>query len=139
MLKLPLFLDVLKEPVQDIPLKSLSTAILNRIKEFCEKFADDQPYFPPAAYVADPAPWLDALGEFEDGELEVLANAANFLNIRRLIDATCMKIASLMGNNRLEDIQIICNLPRDLTEDEARERTETHVWALVEDPEDEIE
>lgn len=50
-----------------------------------------------------------------------LVNAANYLDIKSLLELSCAKIASLMKGKSSEEIRIMFNIECDLTEEELKE------------------
>uniref|UniRef100_A0AC34FCJ4 SKP1 component dimerisation domain-containing protein n=1 Tax=Panagrolaimus sp. ES5 TaxID=591445 RepID=A0AC34FCJ4_9BILA len=122
---------------EPIPLPTISSFTIKRIKTFCEKFEGSPTYSIPHGHVSDPTPWLEALGDSEGDGLVDLLQAANFLDIPRLIDAGLLKIKSFIDGQSIENIRGILNLPADLTPEEEQEIADKHVWNVIDPREDE--
>jgi len=54
-------------------------------------------------------------------------NAANYMDIKPLLDLSCAKIASLMKGKTAEEIRTMFNIECDLTEEELKEYEEYQI------------
>jgi S-phase kinase-associated protein 1 len=56
-----------------------------------------------------------------------IINAANYMDIKPLLDLSCAKIASLMKGKTAEEIRQMFNIECDLTEEELKEYEEYQI------------
>lgn len=118
------------EESKDIPLPDIKGEILKKIVDYLTHYKDIEP-----KEIPKPLPTAN-LGEFLDEwdisfingiELEKvfdLINAANYMDIKPLLDLSCAKIASLMKGKTAEEIRAMFNIECDLSPEELREYEE---------------
>lgn len=118
------------EENKDIPLPDIKAEILKKIVEYLNHYKDIEP-----KEIPKPLPTPN-LGEFVDEwditfingiELEKvfdLINAANYMDIKPLLDLSCAKIASLMKGKTAEEIRAMFNIECDLSPEELKEYEE---------------
>ena len=66
-----------------------------------------------------------------DNKFEVI-KAANYLNIKGLLDIGCMTISNIIKENTVEDIRKIFNVVNDFTPEELEKIREENKWAMEE-------
>ncbi len=79
--------------------------------------------------LAEIVPEWDA--KFVDIEQEMLFElilAANYLDIKSLLDLTCAKVASMIKNKSPEDIRRTFNIKNDFTPEEEAQVREENKW-----------
>lgn len=116
----------------DIPMPEIKADILKKCVEYLIHYKDLEPKEIPKPL---PSPnLLDVTDEWDvnfigidlDSVFDII-NAANYLDIKSLLDLACSKIASTMKGKSAEEIRTIFNLENDLTEDEIKEFEEYQI------------
>lgn len=116
----------------DIPMPEIKADILKKCVEYLIHYKDLEPKEIPKPL---PSPnLLDVTDEWDvnfigidlDSVFDII-NAANYLDIKPLLDLACSKIASTMKGKSAEEIRTIFNLENDLTEDEIKEFEEYQI------------
>lgn len=131
-----LFSDLLEkdENEEDMVISvSQESYIINSCMNFCECYDNDQFDVPEKPLVSsniyDILPkWCGDLLNIPNEEIFKLMNAANFLIIDMLINATCVKIATLLKDKNCEEIRAIFNIEDDFTEEEKKEFIKNNSW-----------
>merc|ERR1719465_331752 len=119
---------------EEIPLPNVKTAVLSKVLDYC-KFHKDEP----AAEIQKPlkSANLAECGirewdvEFVDVEQEILFEiilAANYLDIKALLDLTCAKVASMIKGKTPEEIRKQFNIVNDFTPEEEAQVREENKW-----------
>ena len=117
-----------------IPLQNVKKSILDKIIEFC-KHIDENP--PPE--IEKPLRSNDLSGvvsawyaKFVDLEQEVLFElilAANFMDIKSLLELSTAKVASLIKGKTIPEIRKFFNIENDFTPDEEAQIMDENRWA----------
>mmetsp|Transcript_9956 Transcript_9956/g.18854 ORF Transcript_9956/g.18854 Transcript_9956/m.18854 type:complete len:163 (-) Transcript_9956:2128-2616(-) len=120
--------DISTESV--VPLPNVKSNILKKVIEFCEHHVNEpmmdveKPL--KSSVMSEIASEWDA--KFVDLEQEVLFElilAANYMDIKSLLDLTCAKVATMIKGKTPEEIRETFNITNDFTpEEEARVREE---------------
>jgi S-phase kinase-associated protein 1 len=119
---------------EEIPLPNVKTAILGKVLDYC-KFHKDEP----PAEIQKPlkSANLAECGvrewdvEYVDVEQEILFElilAANYLDIKALLDLTCAKVASMIKGKTPEEIRKQFNIVNDFTPEEEAQVREENKW-----------
>ncbi|XP_020193292.1 SKP1-like protein 1 isoform X4 [Aegilops tauschii subsp. strangulata] len=107
----------------DIPLPNVDSKILSKVIEYCKKHVQ-----------ASPKPDLKSFdAEFvkvDRATLFDLILAANYLNIKGLLDLTCQTVADMIKDNTPEEIRKIFNIKNDFTPEEEAEVRKENQWAF---------
>ena len=126
-----------------IPLPNVSSRILSRVIEYCRKHVQargaapaDGPAAPePAAGVSKAAE--EELKSFDSEFVKVdqatlfdLILAANYLNIKGLLDLTCQTVADMIKGKTPEEIRKTFNIKNDFTPEEEEEVRRENQWAF---------
>jgi len=120
---------------EEIPLPNVKATTLKKILEYCEKHRKDTPpeiekplRTSNLAELVDPydAQFIN-LENLED-LFEVIL-AANYLDIKSLLDLSCAKVASLIKGKTPEEIRKTFNIPNDFTPEEEAQIREENKWA----------
>ncbi|XP_059624692.1 SKP1-like protein 1A [Cornus florida] len=109
-----------------IPLPNVSSKILPMIIEYCKK------------HIETPKSEEDALKTFEadfvkdidQATLFDLILAANYLNIKSLLDLTCQTVANMFKGKTPEEIRKTFNIKNDYTQEEEEEVRRENAWAF---------
>ena len=119
---------------KEIPLPNVKSAVLTKVVEYmryhCDKPADEIEKPLKSANMAEVVSQWDA--DFVDVDQELLFElilAANYMDIKPLLDLTCAKVASMIKGKSPEQIRKTFNIQNDFTpEEEAAVRAENK-WA----------
>lgn len=121
------------EEVADIPLPNVRTEVLQKVIEFCTKYRDD-----PMDNIEKPlkssnvselvGAWYANFVNVEQEMLFELILAANFMDIKPLLDLTCATVASLIKGKNPEEIRQTFNIVNDFTPEEEAQVREENKW-----------
>lgn len=116
-----------------IPLQNVNSRILSKVIEYCKKHVDSSRAIgdKPNATVEDELKGWDA--EFVKVEQAVLFDlilAANYLNIKQLLDLTCQTVADMIKGKTPEEIRRQFNIKNDFTPEEEEEVRRENQWAF---------
>jgi len=119
---------------REIPLPNVKAAVLQKVTTYMKYHVDN-----PAKDIEKPlksanmhevvAPW-DA--DFVDVDQELLFElilAANYMDIKTLLDLTCAKVASMIKGKTPEQIRKTFNIQNDFTPDEEEAVRAENKWA----------
>ena len=110
----------------DIPLPNVDSKTLELVLDWCKNHVDMK---------------LDGkkLKEYEDKFIEVdqavlydLLLAANYLNIKGLLNQACQKVADMMKGKKPEQIRVMFNIVNDFSPEEEEEIRKENLWAFEE-------
>merc|ERR1719326_2843105 len=119
---------------EEIPLPNVKTAILGKVLDYC-KFHKDEP----PAEIQKPlkSANLAECGvrewdvEYVDVEQELLFElilAANYMDIKSLLDLTCAKVASMIKGKTPAEIRQTFNIASDFTPEEEIKVRQDNPW-----------
>jgi len=119
---------------EEIPLPNVKTAILSKVIDYC-KFHKDSP----PEEIQKPLKSTNLMecgvsewdSEYVNIEQEVLFElilAANYLDIKSLLDLTCAKVASMIKGKTTEEIRKQFNIVNDFTPEEEAQVREENRW-----------
>merc|ERR1712118_131595 len=104
-----------------IPLPNVSGKDLSKVIEYCtykvnaaKKNADGNP----TVAEEDVKTWENEFVKVDQGTLFQLILAANYLNIKELLDLTCHSVASMIRGKSPEEIRKAFNIKNDFTPEE---------------------
>ena len=119
---------------EDIPLPNVKKATLEKVIELCKNHKED-----PLQDIEKPlktnnikevvSPWY---GDFVDVKIEELYEiilAANYLDIKPLLEVTCAAVAAMMKGKSIEEIRELFNIENDFTPEEEEQIREENKWA----------
>ncbi|BAT75353.1 hypothetical protein VNO80_20838 [Phaseolus coccineus] len=112
-----------------IPLPNVTSKILAKVIEYCKKHVE--------ANSADEKPTEDELKAWDADFVKVdqatlfdLILAANYLNIKNLLDLTCQTVADMIKGKTPEEIRKTFNIKNDFTPEEEEEVRRENQWAF---------
>ena len=117
----------------DIPMPDIRGDILKKVVEYLIQYKDKEPKELPKPLPS--ANLLDVTDEWDvtfingvdlDSTFDVI-NAANYMDVKALLDLSCAKIASLMKGKTAEEIRTMFNIECDLSEEELKEYEEYQI------------
>jgi S-phase kinase-associated protein 1 len=116
-----------------ILLPNVNSKILSKVIEYCKKHVQ-------LAAKPDGASALSSTEDIKNWEAEFvnvdkatlfdLSLAANFLNIKGLLDLTCQTIADMIKGKTPEEIRRTFNIKNDFTAEEEEEIRREYQWAF---------
>ena len=118
---------------QEIPLPNVKSKVLSKVIEFCGKHHDN-----PMKDIEKPLKSADMHqvvddwdANFVDIEQDILFElilAANYMDIKSLLDLTCAKVASMIKGKTPEQIRETFNIINDFTPEEESQIREENKW-----------
>ena len=119
---------------EEIPLPTVKKAILEKILEFCEYIHKNSP--PEIDKPLRSSELRDVVNEwyanFVNLEQEVLFElimAANFLDIKSLLELACAKVSSIIKGMTIPEIRKYFNIENDFTPEEEAQIMDENRWA----------
>lgn len=119
---------------EDIPLPNVKKATLEKVIEFCKHHKED-----PLQDIEKPlktnnikdvvAPWYGDFVSVPIEELYEIILAANYLDIKPLLEVTCAAVAAMMKGKSIEEIRELFNIENDFTPEEEEQIREENKWA----------
>jgi S-phase kinase-associated protein 1 len=121
------------DEAQEIPLPNVKTAVLSKVMEFCKHYKED-----PMTEIEKPLKsanmkevvqeWYSDFVSVEQEVLFELILAANYMDIKPLLDLTCATVASMIKGKTPEDIRKTFNIVNDFTPKEEAQVREENKW-----------
>eukprot|EP00397_Hematodinium_sp_SG-2012_P032203 GEMP01034264.1.p1 GENE.GEMP01034264.1~~GEMP01034264.1.p1 ORF type:complete len:164 (+),score=45.00 GEMP01034264.1:94-585(+) len=119
---------------EEIPLPNVKTGILQKVIDYCKHHKDN-----PADDIQKPLKSINLVecgvsewdAEFVNIEQEILFElilAANYLDIKCLLDLACAKVASMIKGKTPEEIRKKFNIVNDFTPEEEAQVREENKW-----------
>ncbi|PRQ21911.1 putative S-phase kinase-associated protein [Rosa chinensis] len=116
-----------------IPLPNVTGAILAKVIEYCKRHVEDKE----SKNEDNKNDQEESLKEFDadfvdvdQGVLFDLILAANYLNIKGLLDLTCQTVADMIKGKTPEQIREKFNIKNDFTPEEEEEVRRENAWAF---------
>ncbi|VVB08321.1 unnamed protein product [Arabis nemorensis] len=124
-----------------IPLPNVTSKILSKVIEYCKKHTDaaaksETTDAASATTVAsassddDLKNWDSEFIKVDQSTLFDLILAANYLNIKGLLDLTCQTVADMIKGKTPEEIRKTFNIKNDFTPEEEEEVRRENQWAF---------
>lgn len=121
------------EEGQEIPLANVKSSVLSKVIEFCKYHYSD-----PMKEIEKPLKSADMKevvsswdADFVDIEQDVLFElilAANYMDIKSLLDLSCAKVASMIKDKTPQAIRETFNIINDFTPEEENQIREENKW-----------
>jgi S-phase kinase-associated protein 1 len=112
-----------------IPISEVTRRILAKVIEYCKKHVERES--------CDGKPSEEELKKWDAEFVKVdkttlfdLINAANFLEIKSLLDLTCMTVADMIKDKTPEEIRNFFNIKDDFPAEEKEELRRENQWAF---------
>ena len=119
---------------EDIPLPNVTKPILEKVMEFCKHVKDH-----PLQEIEKPlktdnlrdivAPWYADFVDLEQETLFEVILAANYLDIKPLLELTCAKVATMIKGKSVVEVRKLFNIENDFTPEEEAQILEENKWA----------
>ncbi|GMI58476.1 hypothetical protein ScalyP_jg1697 [Parmales sp. scaly parma] len=121
------------EEKQEIPLPNVKTVVLAKVIEFCkqyqtEKMSEIEKPLRSAVMGEVVQEWYANFVNVEQEILFELILAANYMDIKPLLDLTCATVASMIKGKTPEDIRKTFNITNDFTPEEEAQVREENKW-----------
>ncbi|XP_061367720.1 SKP1-like protein 1B isoform X1 [Gastrolobium bilobum] len=112
-----------------IPLPNVTSKILAKVIEYCKKHVEAaNPDEKPSD--EDLKTWDADFVKVDQATLFDLILAANYLNIKSLLDLTCQTVADMIKGKTPEEIRKTFNIKNDFTPEEEEEVRRENQWAF---------
>ena len=125
--------DESDDDVQEIPLPNVKATALAKVIEYCEHYQTE-----PMTQITTPLKsakieevvqqWYADYVKVEQGLLFELVTAANFMDIKPLLDLTCFAVSVFIKGKSAEEIRKIFNINIELTKEEHAQVAEENSW-----------
>ncbi|EXB60668.1 SKP1-like protein 1B [Morus notabilis] len=114
-----------------IPLPNVTSKILSKVIEYCKKHVEAPKSDDRASSADDDLKAWDAdFVKVDQATLFDLILAANYLNIKSLLDLTCQTVADMIKGKTPEEIRKTFNIKNDFTPEEEEEVRRENQWAF---------
>ncbi|KAI3851587.1 hypothetical protein MKX03_020758 [Papaver bracteatum] len=110
-----------------IPLPNVTSKILAKVIEYCKKHDDNANEKEKDDELTN---WDAEFVKVDQATLFDLILAANYLNVKELLDLTCQTVADMIKGKTLEDIRKTFNIENDFTPEEEEEVRRENQWAF---------
>ncbi|CAG5115734.1 unnamed protein product [Candidula unifasciata] len=117
---------------EPVPLSNVNSAILKKVIQWCTFHKDDPP--PPEddenkeKRTDDISSWDAEFLKVDQGTLFELILAANYLDIKGLLDVTCKTVANMIKGKSPEEIRKTFNIKNDFTPAEEEQVRKENEW-----------
>jgi S-phase kinase-associated protein 1 len=118
----------------DIPLPNVSAFILAKVIEYCKHYQHVEKMIPittplkSGKLVDLVQPWYAEYVKVDRAVLFDLAAAANFMDIKPLLDLTCLAVSIYIKGKSASELRTIFNLSSKLTPEEEEEIKRENAW-----------
>lgn len=117
-----------------IPLPNVKSSVLHKVIEFCEYYQKEemtaiQTPLKSAKLEDLVQPWYAQYVKVDQVMLFELVTAANFMDIKPLLDLTCLAVSVMIKGKSPEELRKIFNLPDEFTPEEEAQVREENAWA----------
>ncbi|KAI3851583.1 hypothetical protein MKX03_020754 [Papaver bracteatum] len=110
-----------------IPLPNVTSKILAKVIEYCKKHDDNANEKEKDDELTN---WDAEFVKVDQATLFDLILAANYLNVKELLDLTCQTVADMIKGKTPEDIRKTFNIENDFTPEEEEEVRRENQWAF---------
>ncbi|KAM7258789.1 hypothetical protein ACFE04_014530 [Oxalis oulophora] len=115
----------------EIPIPNVSSKILSKVIEYCKKHTETSKGKDSTTYVDDELKSWDAVFvKVDQSTLLELILAANYLEVKSLLDLTCQAVADMIKDKTPEEIRKLFNITNDFTPEEEEEIRRENQWAF---------
>jgi S-phase kinase-associated protein 1 len=121
---------------KEIPLPGVTKPVMEKVLAFNELYLSKGGEFPEiekpikSTVMADVVPsyYAEFIDPMTIDEITLLLNAANYLDVRPLLDLCCCKLASMIKGKTPEEIRTLFNIANDFTPEEEAAIGEENKW-----------
>lgn len=113
-----------------IPLPNISGNILVKIVEYCQHYIDNPPAIEEDKEKRSDnvSPWEQTFCQVSNVVLFDLILAANYLDIKPLLDVTCKTVANMIKGKSPEEIRKTFDIKNDFTPEEEEQVRKENEW-----------
>ncbi|KAI9887672.1 MAG: hypothetical protein M1823_000536 [Watsoniomyces obsoletus] len=119
---------------EPIPIPNVNEAVLNKVIEWCQHHRHDPP--PPPEDESDARKKSSEIAEWDQKFMQVdqemlfeIILAANYLDIKALLDVGCKTVANMIKGKTPEEIRKTFNIQNDFTPEEEDQIRRENEWA----------
>lgn len=122
-----------EQETKEIPLPNVKAQVLRKVIEFCEHHLEE-----PMTEIEKPLKsqnmadvvqqWYATFVDLEQVLLFELILAANYMDIKPLLDLTCATVASMIKGKTPEEIRATFNITNDFSPEEEAQVREENKW-----------
>mmetsp|Transcript_10212 Transcript_10212/g.41292 ORF Transcript_10212/g.41292 Transcript_10212/m.41292 type:complete len:151 (+) Transcript_10212:102-554(+) len=123
--------ETIKNMIEDtgleapIPLPNVSSKILQKVIDYCKHHSEKK-----EGETEEDKNFDAEFVKVDQATLFELILAANYLNIKSLLDLTCMTVANMIKGKTPEEIRKTFNIRNDFTPEEEEEVRRENQWAF---------
>lgn len=119
---------------EPIPIPNVNEAVLRKVVEWCEHHRNDPPPVPDDESDArkkssEIAEWDQKFMQVDQEMLFEIILAANYLDIKALLDVGCKTVANMIKGKTPEEIRKTFNIQNDFTPEEEDQIRRENEWA----------
>lgn len=119
---------------EEIPLPNVKKSILEKVVAFCDYIQTNSPPeiekpLKSASLGDCTTPWYANFVELEQETLFELILAANYMDIKALLELSCAKVATVIKNKSVPEIRKYFSIENDFTPEEEAQIMEENKWA----------
>ncbi|CAE6414084.1 E3 ubiquitin ligase SCF complex, Skp subunit [Rhizoctonia solani] len=131
-------LEDVGESDQPIPLPNVSSSVLKKVLEYCEHHraeplpaadTDNNADDPRKRQVSEIGEWDQKFIQVDQEMLFEIILAANYLDIKPLLDVGCKTVANMIKGKTPEEIRKLFNIVNDFTPEEEAQIKKENEWA----------
>ncbi|GLJ36403.1 hypothetical protein SUGI_0730870 [Cryptomeria japonica] len=130
--------ETIKNMIEDtgvesvVPLPNVNSKILAKVIEYCKYHVDAAKTSEETTALSelDVKKWDKEFVKVDQATLFDIILAANYLNIKKLLDLTCQTVADMIKGKTPEEIRKIFNIKNDYTPEEEEEVRRENQWAF---------
>ncbi|CAE6442298.1 unnamed protein product [Rhizoctonia solani] len=131
-------LEDVGESDQPIPLPNVSSSVLKKVLEYCEHHraeplptaeTDNNADDPRKRQVSEIGEWDQKFIQVDQEMLFEIILAANYLDIKALLDVGCKTVANMIKGKTPEEIRKLFNIVNDFTPEEEAQIKKENEWA----------
>lgn len=123
--------DLNDEEDGTIPLSNVSSDVLEKVIEYCNYYHENSDFITEDSQYRTEEDLSEWEKKFCDVDQEILFKiilAANYLDIKPLLDLTCLAVAFIIEKNTVEDIRKKFNIINDFTPEEEEKIMKENEW-----------
>mmetsp|Transcript_14785 Transcript_14785/g.19414 ORF Transcript_14785/g.19414 Transcript_14785/m.19414 type:complete len:172 (+) Transcript_14785:89-604(+) len=122
-----------EDETQEIPLPNVKAAVLQKVIEYCSHYQTDPmtPIQTPlkSSKIEDLVqPWYAEYVKVDRVLLFELVTAANFMDIKPLLDLTCLAVSVMIKGKPAEELRRIFNISNEFSPEEEAQVREENKW-----------
>lgn len=121
------------EDVREIPLPNVKDVVLRKVIEYCTHYKEEamttiQTPLKSSKIEDMVQPWYASFVQVEQNLLFELVTAANFMDIKPLLDLTCLAVAVLIKGKQAGELRAMFNISNEFTPEEEAQVREENKW-----------